>query len=181
MRTPATKKESSLPPSGSGARREEKALLDELQNEITIAGSVDAVGGRSIEAEFFRHGAAIERQVSPRPRRPNPRAKHSAACDSQPGGRRHAETFQRRPGASARPARARHVAGACRRAWPRFPPVRRDRAQRSATPPDRPGSGQSKPERKDAGRSAICSLRLRPLCSLYPVSPISATSCFSTK
>ena len=35
---------------------------NELQDEIAIAGGVDAVGGRRVEAQLFGHGAAVERQ-----------------------------------------------------------------------------------------------------------------------
>ncbi len=78
------------------------------------------------------------------------------------------------PSASGRPAPAQPAAGACTKAWRRrrtFP-----RAQ-SAPPAARPGraAGCRWSGARTRRRSvAICSLRLRPLCSLYPVSPMTA-------
>ena len=41
---------------------QKRKSADELEDEIAIAGSVDAVGGRSIEAQLFGHGSAVERE-----------------------------------------------------------------------------------------------------------------------
>ena len=42
-----------------GQKRERS---DKLHSKVAIAGGVDAVGGWGIEAQFFGHGAAVERQ-----------------------------------------------------------------------------------------------------------------------
>jgi len=57
----------------------------EFENEVAVAGGIDAVGSRSIEAEFLSHGAAIKGQGCSRHRTRTQRTQvQTLAAVSQP-------------------------------------------------------------------------------------------------
>ncbi len=95
--------------------------IHEFEDEVAVAGGVDAVGGGCIEARVPQPWRGDRAARSRRQPRPSPADKDSAACGNLRAGRHRAKTFPHRQAANALPALVRRVADECRRAWPSFP------------------------------------------------------------
>ena len=157
------------------------SALHELQREVAIAGGVNAVRGGRVEAEAVGHQSPIQRQRRTRNRSRSQRTNiQPLAAIRQPVRipQKHLDIGQqpmpdqnRLGPLQMRVCRHRRIPGL-------FRPIRQRPAQLRYLLAQ---FDRSTPARTSRRSVAICSLRLRPLCSLYPVSPISATSCFSTK
>ena len=179
--TPGMKTESSPQPSGSGAERAAKAHSQirgrnrDRWWRRCCSQSADRSRGQSPSPDD------PEAALLPRPHL-NREDRHSTASGNPRAGPHPAETSRRKPAANATPTPAPRAADACMQALQHSPLAERDPAGRTApTLPDRRELDRSRLGHTNARSVAICSFRLRPLCSLYPASPISETNCFSTK